>query len=47
MLLFWGNNFIKNKFMGGNGKLELILYQQMSEMGFRAAYMTSGPGKTP
>lgn len=33
--------------MGGNGKLELILYQHRSEMSFRAAYVISDPGNTP
>lgn len=29
--------------MGGNGKLELFLYQQRSTMSFRAAYVISDP----
>lgn len=39
-------NFFKNKFMKGNGKLELILYQYKSEMSFRAIYGISFLGNT-
>lgn len=35
---FFDTNFVKNKLMEGNGKLELILYQYKSEMSFRATY---------